>query len=127
MSGTIFMETLRHNWRIALYWGLGIGGYAVLIILLIPSVDVLKQYADLVANMPAGMLKMFGAADASSLGTPEGFLGFGFFTYTVLMLAVYAVVAGLGVTANEEDQGILDVVLSLPVPRWRIIVERLAA
>lgn len=127
MSGTIFMETLRRNWRTAVYWGLGIASYAVLIILLIPNVDVLKQYADLVSKMPAGMLKMFGASDASSIATPEGFLGFGFFTYTILMLAVYAVTAGLGVTANEEDQGILDVVLSLPVPRWRIIVERLAA
>jgi ABC-2 type transport system permease protein len=121
------METLRRNWRTAIYWGLGIGGYAVLIILLIPNVDMLKSYADLVSKMPAGMLKMFGASDASAIATPEGFLGFGFFTYTVMMLAVYAVVGGLGVTANEEDQGIMDVVLSLPVPRWRIIVERLAA
>ncbi|MEO8611688.1 MAG: ABC transporter permease subunit [Chloroflexota bacterium] len=127
MSGTIFMETLRRNWRAAVYWGLGIASYAVLIILLIPNVDMLKSYADLVSKMPAGMLKMIGASDASAIATPEGFLGFGFFTYTVMMLAVYAVVGGLGITANEEDQGILDLVISLPVPRWRIIVERLAA
>jgi ABC-2 type transport system permease protein len=127
MSGTIFMEALRRNWRMAVYWGLGLASYAVLIILMIPNVDMLQQYADLIANMPAGMLKMFGASDASDIATPEGFLGFGFFTYTVMMLAVYAVVGGLGITANEEDQGIIDVVLSLPVPRWRIVVERLAA
>jgi ABC-2 type transport system permease protein len=30
-------------------------------------------------------------------------------------------------TANDEEQGILDTLLSLPVPRWRVIVERFAA
>jgi ABC-2 type transport system permease protein len=126
MTGSIFMETLRRNWRLALYWGLGIGSYALLIILIIPDVDMLKQYADLLQNMPLAMLKMFGAGDSSAIATPEGFLSFVFFTYAMMMLAVYAVLAGLNITASEEDQGILDVVLSLPVPRSRVVVERLA-
>ena len=34
---------------------------------------------------------------------------------------------GMRVTANEEDSGILDVVLSLPVRRWQVMVEKIAA
>jgi len=37
------------------------------------------------------------------------------------------VTAGLNVTANEEDEGIMDELLSLPVPRWRVVLEKLAA
>ncbi len=128
MTGTIFMEALRRNWRSAVYWGIGFGLYAIMIMLLIPNVDVLKQYAELVEKMPPALLQMFGLeGGAASIGTPEGFLGFGYFTYVMFLLAVYAVLAGLNITSNEEDQGIMDVVLSLPVPRWRVVLERLAA
>ena len=37
MSGTIFMEALRRNWRTALYWGIGFASYAVLILVLSPA------------------------------------------------------------------------------------------
>src|SRR5204862_37745 len=55
------------------------------------------------------------------------FLGFGFFGYVLLVLAAYGVIAGLNITANEEDRGILDITLSLPIPRWRLVLERLLA
>jgi ABC-2 type transport system permease protein len=42
-------------------------------------------------------------------------------------LAFFAVMAGLDVTANDEDEGILDVLLALPIPRWQVIVERTLA
>ena len=51
----------------------------------------------------------------------------GFVTYAMLMLSVYAVTAGLNITANEEDEGILDVVLALPITRTQIIIEKLIA
>lgn len=127
MSGTIFTETLRRNWRQILYWGLSLAVLGLYIAVVIPDVDALKQYAAVASNMPPALLQMFGMEDAASLATPEGFITFGFFGYTLLILAVYAVIAGLGVTANDEDAGILDVVLSLPVPRWRVVLEKLAA
>lgn len=126
IAGTIFTETLRRNWRQILYWGIGLALLGVYIAVVIPDVDALKQYAAIAESVPPALLQMFGA-DAATLATPEGFITFGFFGYTLLILAVYAVIAGLGVTANEEDAGILDIVLSLPVPRWRLVLEKLAA
>lgn len=127
MSGVIFVETLRRNWRQILYWGLGLALLGFYIMVVIPDVDALQQYAKLVENLPPALLKMFGAEDAAAIATPEGFVSFGYFGYTLLILAVYAVIAGLSVTANEEDDGIMDVLLSLPVPRWRVIVEKTLA
>lgn len=127
MAGTIFNETLRRSWRQIIYWGTGIALLGLYAALVIPDVDSLKQYAAMAQNMPPALLQMFGMEDAAALATPEGFISFAFFGYTLLILAVYAVIAGLGVTANEEDSGIMDVVLSLPVPRTRIVIEKLAA
>jgi ABC-2 type transport system permease protein len=70
------------------------------------------------------MLSSLGISDAASVGTPEGFVSFAGLTYGTVVLAIFAVVAGLDVTANDEDEGILNVLLALPIPRWRVILER---
>lgn len=127
MSGVIFWSTLRRSWRTGLYWAIGIALLGVYVIVAIPNVDMLNQYADLVGSMPPVLMQMFGVNDVSTMATPTGFLGFAFFGYSLLVLAAYAVIAGLNVTANEEDRGILDVTLSLPIPRWRLVAERLLA
>ena len=127
MPGAIFIETLRRNWRQVLYWGLGLGllGYYVQII--VPNVDALNEYAQLLATLPPVMLQMLGIDGAAAIAKPEGFIGLGFFTYALIVMIIYGVLSGMNITASEEDAGILDVLLSLPVPRWRLIVERFAA
>ncbi|MEP7292533.1 MAG: ABC transporter permease subunit [Chloroflexota bacterium] len=124
MTGVVFTETLRRNWKAALYWGIGVALLGVYIIVAIPSVDVLQQYAGLISNMPPVLLAALGITDTAQMVTPEGFMSIGFFGYVMLVLAAYGVIAGLNVTANEEDRGILDMVLSLPIPRWRVLLER---
>jgi ABC-2 type transport system permease protein len=127
MSGAIFFETLRRNWRSTLLWGAGIALMGLYIVVIIPDVKVLKQYGELLKSMPSFLINAMGGGDAAMLATPEGFLAYGFFGWIMLVLAAYGVLAGLNITANEEDRGILDVLLSLPVPRWRVIVEKFLA
>ncbi len=128
MSGVIFRHTLGRGWKSMLMWGIGLMIYGFYVTAIISDVSMLEQYSNLIATMPTAMLQMFGMPeDMTFMTTPEGFISFGYFGYILLMLAVYAVLSGLNVTANEEDQGIMDVMLSLPLPRWRIIVEKFAA
>lgn len=128
MKGVTFIETLRRGWRGMLYWGIGTFIYGLYATILIQDANMLKQYADLVKSFPPALLAMFGAdSELMAMGTPEGFLGFAFFGYMPLLLAVYVVLAGLNITANDEDEGIIDVVLALPLPRWQVIVEKFAA
>ena len=126
MAGTVFAEILRRHWRQVLYWGLGIAVLIVYVLVVTADSEVLAGYAEMVAKFPPALMEMFGL-DAETVGTIEGFLAFGVFTYSAIILAVYAIIAGLSITANEEDAGILDVVLSLPLPRWRVVLEKLAA
>jgi ABC-2 type transport system permease protein len=127
MTGAIFRETLRRQWRQVLYWGAGLGLYGLYITSVINDVDFLQQYAQIMESMPPALLQMFGVEDTAVVATPAGFISFGFFGYSLLILAVFAVVCGMNITANEEEDGIMDVLLSAPIPRWRIIVEKFLA
>jgi ABC-2 type transport system permease protein len=124
MRGAILSETLRRSWKQILYWGLGMALLGAYLTVFIKDVDVLEQYARLAETLPPALLQMLGADSAAALATPEGFLSFGFFGYGLIIFAFYAVLAGLNVTANEEDEGMMDVVLSQPVPRWRVVLEK---
>ncbi len=125
MSGAVFIETLRRGWRSMIYWGIGMGLYGGIIILMLPDVNALKQAADLIASLPPFIVKMVGGDDITFMTTPEGFLATKFFLFAPIMFGIYVINAGLNVTSSEEDRGIMDVTLSLPIRRWRIVIERL--
>lgn len=127
MPGTIFYEMLRRHWRQSIYWGIGIASLSFYTLIALPNVDALQQYSQLLETLPPVLLQAFGASDVAALASAEGFLGFGLFLYAFILLAIYGVLAGLNITANDEDAGIMDVVLATPVARWRIIVEKFAA
>jgi ABC-2 type transport system permease protein len=61
------------------------------------------------------------------MGTPEGFIGLAFFSRFQIIMMIYSIMVGLRLTANDEDAGIMDMVLANPIPRWRVIVEKFVA
>ncbi len=122
MIGSILMGTLRGNARTALYWGLALAFFGFYAVALTPDTSGLQQYADLMASF-GDFAAIFGV-NMATLATPEGFVGFVYLEYTMLLLSIFALVAALSVSAGEEDQGMLDWQLSLPVPRARFLWER---
>lgn len=127
MRGEVFKNALRTYWRSALYWAISMSVYGAYVVFLIPDPEGLQGYVRLMEAMPPAFLKAFGVADVAMFATAEGFLGFAFFTYGVILLSIYAVTAGLNVTANDEESGVMNLVASLPLARWQIVVERIAA
>lgn len=127
MTGAVFVETLRRGWKGMLGWGLGLGSLAFISIIIIPDVNALEQMATLMESLPPFLVQALGGGDITFLATPEGYLALQYFSVALLFFSVYAVVSGLGVTANDEDRGILDAFLSLPVARWRLVLENFVA
>lgn len=123
MSGVIFFETIRRNWRQVAYWGIGIALYGILMYFMFDS-EGLEGYGNLTESLGEEVTRAMGISDLSS---PEGFLGYAFFGYILLVLAVYMVISGLNVTAVEEENGEMDLLLSLPVPRWKVVLEKVLA
>ncbi len=125
-SGVVFTETLRQHWKGILYWGGGLTFIIFIIVVIVPSVEFLETYQRVYELWPQ-LYQVFVGEDVSFAMTPEGYLTGEVFSWIVLLFAAYALIAGLNVTINAEDRGILDVELSLPIPRWRLIVERTLA
>ncbi|MBK9748340.1 MAG: ABC transporter permease subunit [Chloroflexi bacterium] len=127
MPFVVFRETLRRSWRGMLMWGGGFALIALVQAVVLGDVDALREFADLVASMPPFLLQFLGTDDVNVLATPEGYLAGRFFSFVVVMFAVYAVLSGLNITAADEDRGILNSVLSTPLPRWQLIAGKFAA
>jgi ABC-2 type transport system permease protein len=122
----IFVYALRRSRGAILGWGLSLG---LLGAYLMPFYDTLAEQQEtltqLIASYPPELLAFFG--DMSNLGalfTPEGYLGFEFFSYMPLILGIYAVLIGSGLLASDEENGTLDLVLGHPVSRTALFAGR---
>lgn len=125
MIGRIFSETLRRGWRTMLYWGVGMGLYALMITVAVLDDQTLQQLTGVIQSMPSFLLQGFmGSADIQFLTSPNGYFAAKYFSIALLIFSAYAVMAGMAVTANDEDEGILDGFLSLPIHRWEVIIGR---
>ncbi len=127
MVGVNFWHTIRQSLRQVAQWGGGLAFLAALLMSIVSDVSVVESYADLLEAMPPEVMLMFGATDVAAISTPDGFIAFGFFAYALILMSVFAVGAGLDITASDEDEGMMDTVLSLPLARWQLVAERFAA
>lgn len=127
MAWAVFKDTLRDSMRITLIWGFGLAAMMVLMVQMAPmmtGMDLVSLFEDI----PPVMLASLGMGDdISVLATPEGLIAFGFFGKMALVFAAFPVVMGLRATSQEEAEGTLDMVLSLPIARWRIVLEKFLA
>jgi ABC-2 type transport system permease protein len=103
----------------AIIWGLAVSAYVALMLSVFKDVRTeivnLLNSSDLYKN-----LGFSGFGDNSSL------LGLLFFTFLVIIVAAYAVTQ-VGSWTSEETDGKLELVLSAPLPRWRLLLGRFFA
>lgn len=126
MAWSVFKDTMRFTWRMTLIWGIGFASLMVLILQLAPALQGL-ELVELMRSLPSWMLAAAGVSNPESMATPEGLIALGVFGKSALLFAAYPVVMGLRVTSAEEKEGMMDVMLSLPLPRWRVIFEKFLA
>ncbi len=98
-------------------WGLGV---AALGLILVPFYDVfMDQQADflqMIESYPPEFLAFFGG-DAASLATTEGYLGMYGFAMLPVIVGIFAVIAGSGLLASDEESGRLDLIVAHPISR----------
>jgi ABC-2 type transport system permease protein len=130
MPWAVFRNALRDSLGITLIWGVGMVALMLLMVSMVPFLEGL-ELSNVFASLPPQFLAALGFDGGEEslelLGTPEGLLAYGFFGEMLLIFAAYPVVMGLRATSNEEANGTLDVVLSLPLSRTRLLLERFLA
>jgi|GEM_PF-275082 len=127
MTGKVFIEQLKQSWLDIFKWGIGLAILIMFMGAMVEDPATLEGYSTLINSLPREILSAFGLSDAALLTTPEGFIAFAGFTYGSIIMAVFGVMSGLNIITNDEDSGMMNIILAQPTPRWQIIVERFAA
>lgn len=123
----VFGKTLR-DLRWPTFWvalGLALGGgyFVGLYNTYVGAFDL----NSIIEKMPATMKELLGGSDLD-ISNATGFLNIELFPLILPALLVgFAVALGSGFTAGEESRGTIDVLLSYPVARWRMILEKVGA
>jgi len=125
MTGVVFRRTLYDSRRTIIGWGIGMAVYGLYVIVIYPTIQGMTEISGLLDNP---LIKaMLGDVNMADFTSPSGVLGTYFFLFAPLVFAVLAVLYGLNITSTEEDRGTLDLLLSTPLKRWQLILEKFAA
>ena len=123
---TIFRHGLRRSRGQILGWGLSLAVLGAWIISLYPTIlSMREQYRELLKSYPPEMLAFFGGV--TDLTDPVAYLDFVFFSYMPIVVAIYAILAGSGLLAADEESGVLDLILAHPISRTRLYLGRFLA
>ena len=114
---TTFRYTFKSLRGQTLGWGLGLALYGLMIVSMYDSLAAQQeQLQQMIASYPQEFLAFFGG-DANSLITPAGFLGMYAFSMMPVIIGIFAVLAGSGLIASDEERGRLDLIIAHPVGR----------
>lgn len=110
------------------WWAFGVAVYCGFIVAVWPVIDGSEEFQDLYAEMPEALQAMFGSDGFTDFTSPTGFLN----TYLFSMILPFiftglAISLGASLLAGEEEDNLLDLVLSAPIPRRRLVLEKAAA
>ncbi len=118
----LLIDELRNRRTAIIGWGLGIAIFAGYIIILYP------EFAEPMQNFNFEDIAIYQAlGDFGDMASFKGFVTAEVFTFLPILLAIYAIVNGTGTLAGEEDDGTLEPILALPLPRWQILLSKALA
>lgn len=101
---------------------LGLSAFAVLMILLAPSVLGEFDVAALTETFPP---ELVAAMQLDVIATIEGFVALELYWFGwLLVLGTYVTYSAASTVAGDIDDGTMDTVLAAPVSRWQILVEK---
>ncbi|HET6446422.1 MAG TPA: ABC transporter permease subunit [candidate division Zixibacteria bacterium] len=99
-------------------WGLALCFFPVVYMSLYPSVaDEMQSLADLEIYQAMGV----------SVGNFGDWIASTVILFVPLLASIYALINGTGTLAGEEEDGRLEMIVTLPLPRWQIVTVKAVA
>ncbi len=127
MLRNLFLKSLRDQRWAVFFWGLGVAVVAAFYISFYPTMRSMGGLQELMDSLPKALRDILSNAGFVDISTPSGFLALEIFSFIIPgMLVAMAVTQASGAVAGEEERGTLDFLLSLPITRLRVIVEKFA-
>lgn len=124
---TILGKSMFDQRRALVWWAAGVLASVLLTIAFWPSIrDQAEQFQQLLQGMPPALAVFVG--DIAAITTPAGYIQSRLFGLLLpILLIVHAIGRGSDAIAGQEERGALEVLLTEPVPRKRVVTQRAAA
>lgn len=124
MTTAILVKSLRDRRRALIGNSLGLVALVVWLGALFPILRENQGFNDIMERVPEEMLAAVGT-DLATFLTAAGFLSAEFFAlFAPLLILIFVISAMVAETATEEREGLMDMVLSNPVSRRRVFLEK---
>lgn len=125
MFRNVFVKSLRDQFRGLIGWGIGLTLLVIVEVALWPSVRGIPDLEEFLSNYPEAMRDLF---NIEAITTGAGFLNVELFSIILpAVFLIFAIGRGARLVAGEERVGTLEVLLSTPVPRVHVLLEKAAA
>lgn len=106
-------------------WGIGLALYSLMLAYFFEMFTKSAQLTTLLASYPEDLLAFFG--EMMSSATPIGYIDSYYYLYMTVILGIFAVGAGAALLVEDEEHGILDLVLAHPISRSALFCGRWVA
>jgi ABC-2 type transport system permease protein len=103
-------------------WGIGLALYSLMLAYFFEMFTKSAQLTTLLASYPEDLLAFFG--EMMSSATPIGYIDSYYYLYMTVILGIFAVGAGAALLVEDEEHGILDLVLAHPISRSALFCGR---
>lgn len=123
MLNNTFTETIYTKRWALLSWFLGITALVVFTMIFFPTLS--KSFGESLQNVPDSLKSFVG--DAATYSTIDGYTDLQIFAQLNFMTIIFGVILFSGALAGEEGEGTLQTLLSQPLSRVRIYIEKLGA
>ncbi|MEW6033917.1 MAG: ABC transporter permease subunit [Chloroflexota bacterium] len=129
MNPHLYLSNLKSSRVGIITWSILIALYGLLVMYLYPAMKNATGIAEYIQNLPEPLKEAIGI---TQLLTPEGiyplksFVAVEFLAWAPVFVAIYAIFAAGNIAAKEVEMGTMDLLLSLPVSRTRLLASKFA-
>lgn len=117
----LLWQELRFRRNGIIGWGIGVSIYTALYVGLYPS------FGDQLALFDMGEMAFYEALGITDMTSFAGYVASTYVNLAPILLSIYAIISGSGTLAGEEDEGKLELMVTLPIPRWQIVTAKALA
>lgn len=116
---TIFLNYLSRSRGTILAWGIALALYGGYLISFYDTIIVQREALEvLLEAYPPELFAFFGGME--DLFSIPGYIHAYFFSYMVIVIGIFTILAGSGLLVGDEEAGRLDLILAHPISRSKI-------
>ena len=122
----VFAQGLRDRRRSLVWWSLGVAVYIAVIAAMWPSIRGAAGLSDIMSQLPQPILDLMGASDYD-ISTGAGYVSGELFGFMIpIFILILTIGAGAAAIGGAEERGTLDLLLSHPISRRRVVMQSAA-